>query len=175
MNKFFLSAVIAASFALTAPVHAQEAAKTEPAKPAVTKTDSAGIGAVDTNNDGAVSKSEADAVALAQFTAFDENKDGKIAESEFQSEIFKMHKTPPPADQKAQIEKMIAGRFTGLDGNKDGSVTKAEYMEDATRRHKMMDLDGDGKVTKKELGELKAKIEAQMKKQLAAQKKPAAK
>lgn len=165
MTKYLLSAAVIAVFSMATPAVAADAAK----QPSIE------LGAVDKNKDGAVSKDEADAIATAQYASLDADKNGKVTADEYKAQIYKMHKTPPPADRKADIDKGLARQFSMLDANKDGSLTKAEYMEDATKRHKAMDLNGDGKVTKAELTELQDKIKAEMKKRMAAAQKAPAK
>ena len=161
MNKYFL--LSAAALMLTvAPLAAQAADAKAPAAKS----------AIDTNNDGFVSKSEADAVAGRDFAAFDTNKDGKISQDEFKALLYKTNAAQLPDDAaKKKVEPEIMGQFKMLDHNKDGNISKAEFLEDSTRRFKAMDENGDGKVSKDEVADVQKKIQAQVEKMKEAYEK----
>lgn len=165
MNKYFLLSAAALMLSV-APLaaHAEDAKKPAPAK-----------SAIDTNNDGSVSKTEADAVAGRDFAAFDTNKDGKISKDEFKALLYKANaKQLPDEASKKRAEPELMAQFGMLDHNKDGSITKAEFMEDSTRRFKAMDENGDGKVSKEEVADVQKKIRAQIERMKAAAEKKAA-
>lgn len=166
MNKYFL--LSAAALMLSAAPLAAHAAE-EAKKPAPTKS------AIDTNNDGSVSKTEADAVAGRDFAAFDTNKDGKISKDEFKALLYKANaKQLPDEASKKRAEPELMAQYGMLDHNKDGTITKAEFLEDSTRRFKAMDENGDGKVSKEEVADVQKKIRAQIEKMKAAAEKKAA-
>ncbi len=160
-HYFLLSAVALAMAAAPLAAQAQDAKKAAPAK-----------SAIDTNNDGTVSKAEADAVAGRDFAAFDTDKNGKISPDEFKALLYKNNAKQLPDDAaKKKAEPELMAQFKMLDNNRDGAVTKAEFLEDSTRRFKAMDENGDGKVTKAEVEDVQKKIKAQVEKMKAAYEK----
>ena len=84
----------------------------------------------DTNNDGMISKAEAEAQAGARFDAMDVNKDGFLAPEEM---------TGPGA------------RMMGRAGGPDGKVSRAEYIARADKRFARLDTNGDGMLSREEL------------------------
>lgn len=158
MKHYFLLSAAALMLSV-APVAVHADAKKTPPPPS----------AIDQNNDGLVSKAEADAVAGRDFAAFDTDKDGKISKDEFKALLFKANaKQLPDEAAKKKVEPEILAQFNQLDQNKDGSITKAEFLEDSTRRFKAMDENGDGKVSKEEVEAVAKKIKAQLEKMKAA-------
>lgn len=125
---------------------------------------------VDTDKDGAVSMSEADAAAKARFEAMDENKDGALSADEF-------GKVPPPPHDGMRKDDMGKGekgpdgeqdarrgggrgeglglmrekRFESMDADKNGSVSQDEFLAGAKKRHEMMDTNKDGTISKEEM------------------------
>ena len=75
----------------------------------------------DANNDGVLTRAEAEAHAKAMFVKLDVNKDGKLDQ----------------ADRAARHAEKRAQMFDRLDANKDGSISKAEWDQaDAARQAK---------------------------------------
>ena len=155
--------------------HAEDAKKTD-AKPAATAAAaSSPFGPVDANNDGVVTKAEADAAAMGEFGVFDANKDGKISKDEFKTVLYKINEKALTDDAaKAKAQPMIDARFANLDTNKDSNISKDEFLADSTKRHKMFDENGDGKVTKAEVDDVNSKLKAKFEAMKAAAEKNAA-
>ena len=161
MKKYLLLSA-AALMLMTASAHAENA---KPGAPGAKS-------AVDSNNDGVITKVEADAVSERDFAAFDANKDGKISKDEFQALIFKTNANVLKDDAaKKRAEPEIAAQLKMLDSNKDGNIDKTEFKADSTRRFKTMDENGDGKVTKAEVESVSKKIRAAIEKMKEAQTK----
>ena len=75
----------------------------------------------DANEDGVLTRAEAEAHAKAMFVKLDVNKDGKLDQ----------------ADRAARHAEKRAQTFDRLDANKDGSISKAEWDQaDAARQAK---------------------------------------
>ncbi len=75
----------------------------------------------DANEDGVLTRAEAEAHAKAMFVKLDVNKDGKLDQ----------------ADRAARHAERRAQMFDRLDANKDGSISKAEWDQaDAARQAK---------------------------------------
>lgn len=163
-NPLLLTAVAMMLTVAPFSVHAEDAAKTEPAK-------KSSFGPVDANGDNVVTKAEADAAAGLEFTMFDADKDSKISKDEFKNVLMKMNAKALPDDAaKKKAEPLIMERYGFLDTNKDGSIAKDEFLSDSTKRHKMFDENGDGKVTKAEVENVGAKMKKKIEAMRAAAK-----
>ena len=144
----FLSLTTATLLVLSSPSFAEKGAKV-----------------VDTNNDGVVSKAEAEASVDRQFANVDTNKNDKISKEEFIS-TFKITEKNIPADMlkkhKGMIEKGGMMRFEKLDTDKSGDLSKAELKSDMNKRHDAMDSNKDGNITKDELESFRKKVKSEM-------------
>ena len=105
---------------------------------------------VDTNKDGKISRSEAEANAphlAVLFDAIDTNKDGQLT----QEELDTFHKKMQEA-RDSERKHFLDARFTRLDTNKDGFISKAEARGDRflERRFDQIDTNKDGKISRAE-------------------------
>lgn len=138
-------------------------------KPAAAKPQPVNI---DTNKDGKISLSEAEALATDQFALYDADKDSKMSLAEYRKPLDMVAKMKKfNAAKKAEEEKVIKSSFTRMDNDSDGSISKDEFLSDAKLRHQTMDLDKDGFVTGKEVEQLQQKIVDAHKKAVAEKKK----
>ncbi len=128
-----------------------------------------GMKAVDTNNDGVVSRAEAEASVDRQFTTLDVDKNDKISKDEFKA-TFKIAEANIPAEvlkkHKGMIEKGGMMRFKKLDADNSGDLSKSELKADMDKRHTAMDKNKDGNVTKDELEAFKQQMKSNMDKKL---------
>ena len=94
--------------------------------------------AADTNNDGAISRAEAQALPrLAErFDALDTNRDGQLTREEMRA-------------AHGQARRVAFLRMLDADG--DGKVSKAEALARAEERFNRADANGDGFLTADEL------------------------
>lgn len=87
---------------------------------------------VDANNDGAVTRAEAQAAATARFARMDANNDGRLTAE----------------DRAAVRERRHGERFTAMDSDRNGSISRAEWdahrAQMAQRRAARSDDDDDG-------------------------------
>lgn len=138
-------------------------------KPAAAKPQPVNI---DTNKDGKISLSEAEALATDQFALYDADKDGKMSLAEYRKPLDMVAKMKKfNAAKKAEEEKVIKSSFTRMDNDSNVSISKDEFLSDAKLRHQTMDLDKDGFVTGKEVEQLQQKIVDAHKKAVAEKKK----
>ena len=106
------------------------------------------IKAADTNNDGLISRAEADASlpkVAKHFDQLDTNKDGQISAAEFKAGHEKV---------KAMHDKGRAMHAAKIDGDKDGFVSRAEAEANAPRLAKHfdeIDANKDGKLSREEI------------------------
>ncbi len=105
---------------------------------------------VDTNKDGKISRSEAEANAprlAVLFDAIDTNKDGQLT----QEELDAFHKKMREAGI-AEHQHRLDARFARLDVNKRGYLTRADVKGDRflERNFDKIDTNKDGKISKAE-------------------------
>lgn len=91
---------------------------------------------VDTDQDGKISKAEADAAGTKFFARLDDNGDGKIEDNEM------------PQRHSARFGGKM---FDRMDADQDGKVTKAEFQAAGEKMFQRMDKNGDGVVEKDEM------------------------
>ena len=126
---------------------------------------------VDTNGDGIVTLSEAEASVDRQFAHLDTDKNGLISKDEFKATNKMAEKNLPKEiaeKHKGAISKMGAMRFTKLDTDKNGSLSKDELKTDMKERHNAMDTNKDGNVSKDEVKKFRETMNKKM-----SQQKPA--
>ncbi len=104
---------------------------------------------VDTNSDGAISKTEFDAYYAKHnaqhFSKMDANQDGKLTPDEMHAG----HEMPTAATTgTTHLDK----RFSAADADHDGGLNReeAQNMPMLTQYFKQVDADNDGKVTRQE-------------------------
>ena len=84
----------------------------------------------DADGNGVVTRAEAQAAAAAAFTRHDQNKDGKLDQT----------------DRQARMEARKAQRFERLDADRNGQISHAEFMADkGPERGKRMAMGERGK------------------------------
>ncbi len=100
--------------------------------------------AMDTNGDGQVTRTEAEASAKSRFDQMDANKDGKLTGDELPG--------------KGRWAKRHGGE--GKDGDKAmaASVGKSDFVDRALKRFDRFDQNGDGVVTQEEIDAAKEKF-----------------
>jgi hypothetical protein len=92
----------------------------------------------DANDDGQITKAEAEAFKSAKFAELDKNGDGVLGDDE-RPRRGGGDKAPKP------------GRMHMADADGDGKVTKAEFIAGTSRWFERLDADGDEVITKQEL------------------------
>lgn len=108
--------------------------------------------AMDTNNDGKVSRAEHAASALKMFTEADTNHDGQVTLSEMEVAHSKMAvehakmkaDMPMKNDKPMKMEMSAAEMIKMCDQNGDGQISQAEHAAHADAMFTKMDKDGDG-------------------------------
>ena len=99
----------------------------------------------DLNEDGTVTKAEAEEASATRMTAADKNNDGQMSLEEFQTVWLEM--TRP----------MMVDRFQDLDEDANGAVTAAEFDRPISKIFVYMDENGDGSITIAELRNMHGK------------------
>jgi hypothetical protein len=171
MKKLTLAAATALTFALAVPMIAN-AHGHKGGNP---------FEKLDTNADGTVARSEAEAAALAQFAEIDANKDGFLTQDEMKSahearraemqakwaeqaeggERRKPKGERDPAKmeaRKAKMEEKSAERFAAADTNGDGKWSQIEFTAEHLSHFAKADTDGDGNITAAEQEAAKGKM-----------------
>ena len=110
--------------------------------------------AVDTNQDGNITKDEIAAHRADKFQSADTNGDNLVSADEF--EAF------AEAERERKHQERRAKRFAKLDANGDGVITSEEHASAADERMDRMfdrvDADGDGVITEAEREAAKSKM-----------------
>ncbi len=99
---------------------------------------------MDTNNDGTLTKAEAQAAREQQFERLDLNKDGVIDQHELDLARDKI------AARAAMMETRLSENMQRLDKNNDGKIS-AEEFKSQTPLFDFADANHDGKLTADEL------------------------
>jgi len=97
------------------------------------------VKAMDTDGNGALTRAEVDAFALAHAAELDMNKDGVVTAVEMK------------AFRDAQRAKREAERLARMDTNKDGKVSVDEIAEQRAGWFMKRDADGNGELSAEEL------------------------
>ena len=117
---------------------------------------------LDTDKDGKVSRSEAEAAASRAFAAFDADKNGQVTQDEVKAkreafkaaraEMRKSDKGPERQEARAKLQELRPAMipamgprmFKHADTDKNGSLSLAEVAAAAAERFQTRDANGDG-------------------------------
>jgi len=120
---------------------------------------SAGLFQADSNNDGAVTRSEYDAGRATRFDALDANDDGQLAREE-------MRTGRDRGDHGARGHHRRGGRgmHGGLeraDANNDGNITREEFLAGPMQMFARMDANNDGLISASERPQRRERTEGE--------------
>jgi Ca2+-binding EF-hand superfamily protein len=107
----------------------------------------------DANNDGKVTREEANAWLAARFAEIDANKDGGLTLEETRA-FYNSRRgegRSPPEGMRERMEDRQASRFRFVDADLDGKITLPELRVMADAMFRSMDADSDGALTRAEL------------------------
>jgi len=123
--------------------------------------------AIDTDNDGKISRDEYMKISEERFDRFDINDDGYLTQEEVkETAADKSEELKKKAIQKAKI------RFDSIDTDNDGKISKEEWISahpnqpQAGEMFDQIDSDGDGYMTKAELKDIISKAKEKREKRL---------
>jgi Ca2+-binding EF-hand superfamily protein len=102
---------------------------------------------MDTNSDGQISRAEHAAGAKLMFTQCDANKDNAVTAAEMDAAVV-AHGEKPAKHDKSSAEKIKM-----IDQNGDGKLTAAEHEAGSDKMFAMMDKNSDGSLSKEECDE----------------------
>ncbi|MFN6277387.1 MAG: EF-hand domain-containing protein [Alphaproteobacteria bacterium] len=107
----------------------------------------------DANNDGKVTREEANAWLAARFAEIDANKDGGLTAEEIRAfyTARRGEGRGPPEGMRERMEDRQAARFRFIDADLDGKITLHELRVMADAMFRSMDADGDGALTRAEV------------------------
>lgn len=107
----------------------------------------------DANNDGKVTREEANAWLAARFAEIDANKDGGLTLEEIRAYYTarRGEGRGPPEAIRERMEDRQAARFRFIDADLDGKITLPELRVMADAMFRSMDADGDGALTRAEV------------------------
>ena len=107
----------------------------------------------DANNDGKVTREEANAWLAARFAEIDANKDGGLTLEETRAfyTARRGEGRGPPEGMRERMETHQSARFRFIDADLDGKITLPELRVMADAMFRSMDADSDGALTRAEL------------------------
>jgi len=107
----------------------------------------------DANNDGKVTRDEANAWLAARFAEIDANKDGGLTIEEIRAfyAARRGEGRGPPEGMRERMESHQAARFRFVDADLDGKITLPELRVMADAMFRSMDADSDGALTRAEV------------------------
>ena len=107
----------------------------------------------DANNDGKVTREEANAWLAARFAEIDANKDGGLTLEETRAfyTARRGEGRGPPEGLRERMETHQSARFRFIDADLDGKITLPELRVMADAMFRSMDADSDGALTRAEL------------------------
>lgn len=170
MKKLTLVAASALTLALAVPVVAQAHGHMGGGKH---------FEKLDTNADGTVARSEAEAAAALAFAEIDANRDGSITDAELKANHEarraekmaewaakregkeprepKGERDPAKMEaRKAKMETRAAERFAAADTNSDGKWSQVEFTAERLKHFTKLDTNADGNITAAEQEAAKA-------------------
>ena len=138
---------------------------------------------LDTNADGVIAKSEAEAAAVAGFAMVDANADGFLTHEELKAgheahrgemkakwDAKREADGKPPREpkggkdpakmeaRKAKMQERAAEHFAAVDTNGDGKWSQVEFTTEKLAHFTKLDTDGDGNITEAEREVARAKM-----------------
>lgn len=137
MNPFRVTIVAAAAIIALAPP-----AWSQPAGRPGGNLDSL-MAQMDSDGDGAISRTEMDAAQSQRFASLDADGDGLVSEAEYVDAVKERG--------RGRMAERMAQRFAQTDADGDGFATEAEFTDAGAVRFDRMDADGDGLVTADEM------------------------
>jgi Ca2+-binding EF-hand superfamily protein len=107
----------------------------------------------DANNDGKVTREEANAWLAARFAEIDANKDGGLTLEETRAfyAARRGEGRGPPEGMRERMEDRQAARFRFIDADLDGKISLPELRVMADAMFRSMDADSDGALTRAEV------------------------
>jgi len=107
----------------------------------------------DANNDGKVTREEANTWLAARFAEIDTNKDGGLTAEEIRAfyNARRGEGRGPPEGMRERMEDRQAARFRFIDTDLDGKITLPELRVMADAMFRSMDADSDGALTRAEM------------------------
>ncbi|MBM3587531.1 MAG: hypothetical protein FJX33_06925 [Alphaproteobacteria bacterium] len=107
----------------------------------------------DANNDGKVTRDEANAWLAARFAEIDVNKDGGLTIEEIRAfyAARRGEGRGPPDGMRERMESNQAARFRFIDADLDGKISLPELRVMADAMFRSMDADSDGALTRVEV------------------------
>lgn len=107
----------------------------------------------DANNDGKVTRDEANAWLAARFAEIDANKDGGLTIEETRAfyTARRGEGRGPPEGMRERMETHQSARFRFIDADLDGKITLPELRVMADAMFRSMDADSDGALTRAEV------------------------
>ena len=107
----------------------------------------------DANNDGKVTREEANAWLAARFAEIDANKDGGLTLEETRAfyTARRGEGRGPPEGMRERMETHQSARFRFIDADLDGKITLPELRVMADAMFRSMDADSDGALTRAEV------------------------
>jgi len=97
---------------------------------------------LDADGDGAVERSEIEALRGRLFARFDADGDGSLSREEMEAASSRRRRRAPMGDPAARAER--------LDADGDGLVSEAEFVRGEAPVFERADADGDGRLTRTE-------------------------
>jgi Ca2+-binding EF-hand superfamily protein len=95
---------------------------------------------LDTDNDGKVTRAEAEAYRDSKITEFDKDNDGALNQAEY------------TAMMQSMMAEHMQRRFERRDADGDGKLSPSEMSSRMDRMFKHMDENGDGAIERSEMG-----------------------
>jgi len=118
--------------------------------------------AVDTDDDGNISRAEFDAAGANAFARLDEDGDGFVTMDEFEAgpHIGREHAGPRAEERRTHMQERMklhrAQRFVAADANMDSILSRAEFDAARGARFDELDRDDDGVIDGEEMARHRA-------------------